>query len=260
MVLLHGLTASAEYWSTTAQILSHRHRVVAVDLRGHGHSDKPDSVYEYPTIANDVAQPCMEIGVERALLAGHSWGSGVALHLAASRPHIVSCLAMVDGAFGGPRRTIEGSSIDYSQMLAPSEIYRSKETYLDAAGAGLRQVMTPEIEDILMSSVTANPDGSISERLSRENQVRILQAMRDLNTIELYKSLQVPVLFAAALSSDPEREERNERKRKAVGEARRIVGRSREFWFPDTSHDIQLHRPQELGQTLEEFIQWAVER
>lgn len=257
VIVLHGLTVSAEYWSLTAQLLSHGHRVFAVDLRGHGHSDKPDWGYDYPTVANDVAQLCMEVDVEGALLAGHSWGSGVALYLAASRPELVSCLAMVDGGFGGSRRAIEGSPPDYSQRLAPLEIYRSKETYLDAAGAGLRKVMTPEIEDILMSSVTVNQDGSISERLSRDNQVRILQSMGSLNTPELYKSLEMPVLFAAALSSDPEREERNERRRKAVWEARGIVRRSRESWFPDTAHDIQLHRPQELAQALEEFIGWA---
>ncbi len=231
--------------------------MVSVDLRGHGHSDKPDWGYDYQTVAGDVEQLCKEIGVEGALLAGHSWGAGVALCLAASNPRIASHLALVDGGFGGRRRTPDGPPPDYAQMMAPLEVYQSRETYLRAAGAGVRDVMSPEIEEILMASVTVNPDGTISERLSRENNVRILQVMRDLDARELYPALQMPVLFAAALSSSPDRLEANDRKREAVRRARELIGDGREQWFPDTAHDIQIHRPKELTQALEDFLRGA---
>jgi pimeloyl-ACP methyl ester carboxylesterase len=254
VVLLHGLTVCAEYWSLTARLLAQEHRVISVDLRGHGHSDKPDWGYDYQTVAGDVEQLCQETGVEGALLAGHSWGAGVALCLAASNPRIASHLALVDGGFGGGRRPPDGSPPGYTRMMAPLEVYQSRETYLQAAGAGLRDVMGPEIEEILMASVTVNPDGTISERLSRENNVRILQVMGDLNPRELYPALQMPVLFAAALSSSPDRQEWNDRKREAVREARELVSDGREQWFPDTAHDIQIHRPKELAQVLEDFL------
>ena len=254
VVLLHGLTVCAKYWSLTARLLAQEHRVISVDLRGHGHSDKPDWGYDYQTVAGDVEQLCQEIGIEGALLAGHSWGAGVALCLAASSPGIASHLAMVDGGFGGRRRTPDRSPPDYVQMMAPLEVYQSRETYLRAAGAGVWDVMSPEIEEILMASVTINPNGSISERLSRENNVRILQAMGDLNSREMYPSLQMPVLFAAALSPLPDRLEANDRKREAVHSAQELVPDGREEWFPDTAHDIQIHRPKELTQALEDFL------
>ena len=254
VLLLHGLTVCAEYWSPTAQLLAQGHRVISVDLRGHGHSDKPEMGYDYQTVAGDVEHLCQEIGLEGALLAGHSWGAGVALCLAASNPNIVSQLSLVDGGFGGRRRTSDGSPPDYTQMMAPLEVYQSRETYLRAAGDGVSDVMSPEIEEILMSSVTVNPDGSISERLSRENNVRILQAMGDLNAMELYPSLQMPVLFAAALNSSPDRREANDRKREAVNRARELVSDGREQWFPDTAHDIQIHRPRELALAMEGLL------
>ena len=254
VLLLHGLTVCAEYWSLTARLLAKEHRVVSVDLRGHGRSDKPDWGYDYQTVAGDVEKLCREIGMEGALLAGHSWGAGVALCLAASNPGMVSHLAMVDGGFGGRRRTPEGSPPDYTQMMAPLEVYRSRETYLKAAGAGVRDVMSPEIEEILMASVTVNPDGSISERLSRENNVRILQAMGNLNAGELYPALEMSVLFAAALSPSPDRVEANDRKREAVRAVRELVRDGREEWFPDTAHDIQLHRPIELARAMEDLL------
>ena len=255
IILLHGLTVCAEYWSLTAQLLARDHRVIAIDLRGHGHSAKPDWGYDYQTLANDVDQLCQETNVAGALVAGHSWGAGVALRLATSHPERASCLAMVDGGFGGRRRTADGSTPDFTHMMAPPEIYQSRETYLRAAGAGLKDVMGPEIEDVLMASVTVNADGTINERLSRENHIRILQAMGELNAQELYPALQVPVLFAGALSSVPDRQEWNDRKREAVGRARDMVLKGLEHWFPDTAHDIQLHRPEELAQVLEDFSQ-----
>ena len=254
VVLLHGLTVCAEYWALTARLLAREHRVISVDLRGHGRSDKPDWGYDYQTVAGDVEQLCREIGIEGALLAGHSWGAGVALCLAASNPGIASHLAMVDGGFGGRRRTPEGSPPDYTQMMAPLEVYQSRETYLRAAGAGVRDVMSPEIEEILMASVTVNLDGSISERLSRENNVRILQGMGDLNARELYPALEMPVLFAAALSPSSDRVEANDRKRESVSVARESVRDGRVEWFPDTAHDIQLHRPSELARAMEGLL------
>ena len=248
------MTVCAEYWSLTARLLAQEHRVASVDLRGHGHSDKPDWGYDYQTVAGDVEQLCQEIGLEEALLAGHSWGAGVALCLAASNQNIASRLAMVDGGFGGRRRTPDGSPPNYEQMTAPLEVYQTRETYLRAAGAGVWDVMSPEIEEILMASVTVNPDGTISERLSRENNVRILQGMGDLNATELYPTLQMPVLFAGALSASPDRLEWNDRKRESVRRARELVSDGREQWFPDTAHDIQIHRPKELTQALEDLL------
>jgi pimeloyl-ACP methyl ester carboxylesterase len=254
VVLLHGLTVCAEYWTLTARFLAQEHRVVSVDLRGHGQSDKPNCGYDYQMVANDVEQLCSELGIQGALVAGHSWGAGVALTMAASSPETISQLALVDGGFGGRRRTPDGSPPDYTHMMAPMEVYQSRETYLQASGGGLRDVMTTEIEEMLMSSVMVNPDGSISERLSRENNVRILQAMGDFNASELYPVLEMPVLFAAALSPSQGRVEANDRKRETVRSAREMVSDGHVKWFHNTAHDIQIHRPRELALAMEGFL------
>jgi pimeloyl-ACP methyl ester carboxylesterase len=256
VVLLHGLTVSAEYWSHTARILAENHRVIAADLRGHGHSDKPGWGYDYPTLASDVEQLCDEAGVEGALIAGHSWGASVALMLAAEHPGRVAYLAMVDGGFGGRRRqaNADGAPPNYESMMAPMEIYRTRKTYLEAAGGALSEVAGPELEAVLMASVTVNGDGSISERLSRENQVLILKEMGNLNVRELYERVRAPVLFAGALGADGRGQEWNERKRESVRRARELIPNSVEHWFPDTAHDIQLHRPRELAAALEGFV------
>ena len=81
--------------------------------------------------------------------------------------------------------------------------------------------------------------------------------MGDLNARELYPTLDMPVLFAAALSASPDRVEANDRKRESVRVARESVRDGRVEWFPDTAHDIQLHRPKELARVMEDLLHGA---
>ena len=77
-------------------------RVVALDLRGHGGSAKPDVGYDFDTVARDVMRFCRVLGLRKPLIAGHSWGCNVALHCAANYPSEVSGLVMVDGGYIEP--------------------------------------------------------------------------------------------------------------------------------------------------------------
>lgn len=54
ILLLHGFTDTARSWTLTAPYLAMGFRLVAPDLRGHGHSDQPDGCYTIPEMANDV--------------------------------------------------------------------------------------------------------------------------------------------------------------------------------------------------------------
>ena len=62
-VLLHGLTSCAETWSFVAPELAHDRQVYALDLRGHGETDKPDADYEQATVARDVVGALDALGV-----------------------------------------------------------------------------------------------------------------------------------------------------------------------------------------------------
>src|SRR5205823_10946826 len=55
LVLLHGLASTARIWDLVAPLLAARYRVVALNQRGHGESDKPDDGYDFATITGDLA-------------------------------------------------------------------------------------------------------------------------------------------------------------------------------------------------------------
>lgn len=83
VVLLHGLGASAYSWRRVAPILAERFRVVAVDLRGHGRSDKPfDQVYAPAAQAELVRDVLHQLRLRRVTLVGHSYGGAVSLLMA----------------------------------------------------------------------------------------------------------------------------------------------------------------------------------
>jgi pimeloyl-ACP methyl ester carboxylesterase len=83
LVLIHGITSSSLSWIRVAPRLASRSRVIAVDLKGHGDSDRPPTGYRIGDQANEVAGLCQRLGLQRVSLMGHSWGGGISLQLAA---------------------------------------------------------------------------------------------------------------------------------------------------------------------------------
>ncbi len=80
IVLLHGLGASSYAWRRVARRIGKRHRVVAIDLKGHGRSDKPfDAAYAPTAHAELVRDGLRQMGLRNVTLVGHSFGGLVAL-------------------------------------------------------------------------------------------------------------------------------------------------------------------------------------
>lgn len=85
VVLLHGLTGSLDYWAPFAGRLGRRHRVVALDVPGHGGSDAPEG-FEFESVVDTLAGAVDQLGVTEPALVGHSFGAPLAMVWAAGRP------------------------------------------------------------------------------------------------------------------------------------------------------------------------------
>ncbi|MEY3423980.1 MAG: hypothetical protein RLZZ285_705, partial [Actinomycetota bacterium] len=90
IVLVHGLASNAMLWEGAALALSSLgHLVTAVDLRGHGLSEKPDNGYDMQTVTKDLAGLLREIQKQNfvaPVVCGQSWGGNVVLELAHTQP------------------------------------------------------------------------------------------------------------------------------------------------------------------------------
>jgi pimeloyl-ACP methyl ester carboxylesterase len=88
VVLLHGLGASGYTFRKIAPALARRHRVIAIDLKGHGRSDKPfDTNYSSHDQAVLIYWFMRQHGLRNVTLVGHSFGGQVALNLAVMLQH-----------------------------------------------------------------------------------------------------------------------------------------------------------------------------
>ncbi len=111
VVLLHGLNDSADVWKIVAPMLAAEHRVIAIDRRGSGSSDKPLNGYDILTLANDVIAVFERLGLDRVHLVGHSAGAGVALTVASMSAARLESVALIDGGFW-PKRDDSFSSLE----------------------------------------------------------------------------------------------------------------------------------------------------
>jgi len=96
IVLIHCFTCAINYWNGMIPLLDREHRVIAVDLLGHGGSEKPSSGYSVPNQAGVIAEVLAGLGVRRAEVVGHSLGGPVAIALAEQSPRLVSSLVAID--------------------------------------------------------------------------------------------------------------------------------------------------------------------
>ncbi|HEY3764429.1 MAG TPA: alpha/beta hydrolase [Gaiellales bacterium] len=85
VVLLHGLTGSRAYLQPLAERLAATHRVIAIDLPGHGGSDMIEP-FTFEAAARLMSDACAELGAERPVVIGHSFGAPLAVAWAAERP------------------------------------------------------------------------------------------------------------------------------------------------------------------------------
>ncbi|MDX6615047.1 MAG: hypothetical protein QOD60_138 [Solirubrobacterales bacterium] len=98
IVLLHCYTCDLRWWDGMLPELEKDHRVIRVDLLGHGGSEKPAEGYSMQNQASTVASVLSQLGVAHATVVGHSLGFTVATSLAEQSPGLVSRLVDIDQA------------------------------------------------------------------------------------------------------------------------------------------------------------------
>jgi pimeloyl-ACP methyl ester carboxylesterase len=97
LVFIHGWSCNLEYWRASSPAFAKRNRVIAIDLPGHGESDKPQITYSMDHFARAVDAVLQDAKVERAVLVGHSMGTPVARQFYRKYPQKTVGIVIVDG-------------------------------------------------------------------------------------------------------------------------------------------------------------------
>lgn len=96
VLFIHGLGSSSRDWERQVEVFAKTHRVVTVDLRGHGQSDKPSGPYTIELFSEDIAGLIGQLGVAPVIVVGISLGGMVAFQLAADHRELLAKLVVVN--------------------------------------------------------------------------------------------------------------------------------------------------------------------
>ncbi|HEX2373089.1 MAG TPA: alpha/beta hydrolase [Actinomycetota bacterium] len=255
VVLLHGLASNARIWDGVAPRLAGAAlRVVALDQRGHGASDQPGSGYDFASVGRDLAAALSALGIERPVLAGHSWGANVALQFAAERPGTLAGLALVDGALAGVAEWAGATREEARRRLAPPRFavpladWLARARRFDSGGPGGQTW----VRDYLRAGVEVDDQGVARARFHFDNHLQVVDALYDQHPAELFPLVDCPVLLCPA-AEEADGGALAETKRGAADRALELLPSATLTWFEDTMHDIPLQRPAELAAELARF-------
>lgn len=255
VLLIHGLASNARLWDGAARTLARMgHAVTAVDLRGHGLSDKPDHGYAMSDVADDIADVlCALPGYDTAnkpLVIGQSWGGNIVVEVAHRHGDLVRGAVAVDGGTINLAQAFPDWE-ECARTLSPPALdgmkYERLRSYIRAAHPD----WTDEAIDGQMHNMERLPDDTIRPWLSRDRHITVLRGLWEHNPSRLWSEIAVPVMFTpAAKGNDPH----TQNKRKQVAEAVASLAKGRAEWFEPADHDLHAQFPDRFASVVDDAI------
>jgi len=238
VVALHGVTGHARRWGVLPEHLPEL-RLIAVDLRGHGHSPKTPP-WSFEQHVADVLAVMDDHGLEAAPLIGHSFGGAIALHLANAARHRVEKLVLVDPALG----------LDPEVVLQTATEACAGESYPDKAAARVARaerwagVADALVDAELEQNLVHDEDGRWRYRWATP---AVVAAWSEMARPAIVPPPDVPTLLLPAAKVDYVNPAWVERMRAELGD--RLVVR-----VMDTAHMVYLEQPAETAGAIREFL------
>jgi pimeloyl-ACP methyl ester carboxylesterase len=198
LLLAHGLTANAHFFDgIVAAGLSPALRVLSVDLRGRGDSDKPDSGYAIADHAADLLGLMDGLGLDQVALGGHSFGGLVSYYLAANHPERFSKCVLLDA----PAEVEESLLEQIRPALARLEAtFPSWPEYLKMVKKMpyFENWWDPALEDYYRSDVRDLPTGEVRSKIHPQHIEECVNEVLGVDFLELAKRVRQPTLLLRA--------------------------------------------------------------
>jgi len=175
VVFIHGWSCSLKYWKANIPAFVNQSRVIAIDLPGHGESDKPQITYSMDLFARAIDAVLQDAGVERVTLIGHSMGTPVIRQFYRKYPNKTLALVIVDGSLRG-----FGSPEQMKQLVDPLRGPNYKEQAERMIGFIAQSVKDKknleEIRDTMMSTpqhvMVGAFDAMMDETIWKEDKIK----------------------------------------------------------------------------------------
>ena len=240
LVFIHGWSCDARYWKAQVPVFSKKHRVVTLDLAGHGHSGGTRSRYTMKAFGEDVEAVARAVGSERTVLIGHSMGGSVIAEAARLMPKCVIGLIGIDTLENVEYRMTDE---ELDKMVAPleSDFQAGSRAFVESM---FSPRTAPELREWVLADMSAAPS-----RVA-------LSAMRELisqyitgEAAEVFHDIRAPVVVVKGdlWPVDPEAN-------------RRHMASFDVLVLKDADHFLMMARPDEFNPLLEKAIRMILEK
>ena len=238
MLLLHGLAGYAGEWRMTAEWLAGTRRVVALDGRGHGHSERQPEDVSIGAHAADAAYAIEQLGLAPAIVVGQSLGGLTAISLAAEHPDLVKAMAIVDA---DPQAGSENVVSDVDEWLrrwpVPFESVLAAARYFGGS---------PGSAATWANGLERREDGWWP-RFDFEVMGRTLTEALARSYWDQWERIECPVLIVRAGHGDVTES--------IAREMTERLSTARAIEVPEAGHDLHLDRPDEWRAVLTGFLE-----
>lgn len=231
LVLIHGWTCNVDHWRDQVSDFSKRNRVIAIDLPGHGESDKPQVAYSMDYFARAVDAVMRDAKVKRAVLVGHSMGTPVARQFYRKYPEKTLAIVVVDGVV----RPL-GDKTMMDRMLASFRAPNYQDSIRQMFGMMKGPGMPPEKLEWIVSTSLKTP------------QYVVVGAMEGMADPAIWGEDKITVPVLAIMAKNPFFPPNME-------EIFRGLAPNVEFhMWDDVGHFIMIEKPKEFNATVLGFL------
>ena len=246
LVLLHGFTGSAASWSSLSRDLARHHRVIAIDIIGHGSSSAPaePSRYAFEQALRDLAEVTAQLGIDRAAWLGYSMGGRLALGMGVNHRDRVSALILESATAGIQDAHERQQRMEADLALARRIEEAGVETFVDE----WERLPIWESQHTLPHEVLrAQRDIRLGNRaIGLANSLRGMGQGAQPSFWDRLNEIEAPVLLIAGALD-----------RKFVGIAGQMGVRIADATLsvvPEVGHAVHLERPREFLEDVREFL------
>ncbi|WP_366929315.1 alpha/beta hydrolase [Leptospira sp.] len=190
VICLHGLSGNLHSMESFANLLSKAgHKVISYDLKGRGHSDKPNTGYGFMNHIEDLNQLVQHYKLKDFIILGHSFGCMIALRYALKYPNKISGMILIDG---GGLLTVK-KRIQILKVLKQSfdrldVVYRSQNDYFNLVkNSPLVPKWTKKIQDYFGNELHPIQNGYVCHmpKYVMEEELKEMGGAIDLKTVML---------------------------------------------------------------------------
>ena len=241
MILLHGVMDNAQMWESFAFPASDHLRIIALDQRGHGDSDRASPpAYSCNDYANDLSEFIKALGVKEVILMGHSMGALHAIQYTAMNPDKVKVLIHVDIEPSPPPQNREYLNGLYHTQAS---FYHSIEDYMGKIRKSIQFAEKDMIRKFASSALQKEKDGKFYIRFDKE----VLKHFDQYDLFPRLGHIQCPTLIIRG-------EESFVMRREKAQEMKRSISNSRLTEIPHAGHIVPIDNPKSFQQTVMDFL------